>query len=98
MSIGPSYKGPFKLVNYLNIYGEDPYIWQDLNGYFHMIWQSGNYKGTPYMGAGHWHTAYSKDGFNWKPANKAQAFDNNITLTDMETWLMLEEEKGIKYY
>ena len=82
VSIAPSYKGPFKLVNYLNIYGEDPYIWQDLNGYFHMIWQSGNYKGTPFMGPGHWHTAYSKDAYHWIPANKTQAFDNNIKLTN----------------
>ncbi len=74
--------GPFELVQYLNIYGEDPYTWQDINGYFHMIWQSGNYQGTPFMSPGHWHTAYSKDGFNWNVANRTEAFDNNTELTN----------------
>ena len=56
-------------------------VWRDPNKYFHLIWQSGSYKGTPYY-PGHWHTAFSENGFDWKVANRTEAFNNSILLTN----------------
>lgn len=81
IAISDSYKGPFKTVrNYIGVYGEDPYLWRDKNNNFHILFQGGNYgHGLPGY-VGHFHTAYSQNGFDWNVANLTTAYNQTINL------------------
>ena len=78
-----SYKGPFNTIrDNIYVYGEDPYVWKDLNNNYHILFQGGNYGGGLPSYVGHWHTAYSKNGIDWKVANLTEAFNQTIELTN----------------
>ena len=64
-------------------YGEDAYIWRDSlgdGGAFHMLFQGGSYAPQYPQYVGHWHTAFSPDGFNWTVASDSMVFDGNIAI------------------
>ena len=78
-----SYKGPFRTIrDNIYVYGEDAYVWKDLNNNYHMLFQGGNYGGGLPSYIGHWHTAYSKNGLDWNVANLTEAFNQTITLAN----------------
>lgn len=81
MYIAPSWRGPFKFAKIAPVFGEDPYIWQDPRGHFHMLLHSmlPHKIGT---------TAWSPDGLNWTPngfggppnPNPLESFPHTIAL------------------
>ena len=93
VAMGESYKGPFKFIKNTGVYGEDAYIWRDLNGYFHMLFQGGNYDPSlPYY-IGHFHTAFSLNGIDWTVGNHSQAYNNTISLQNGTTIQVYRRER-----
>ncbi len=82
-----------KHVKNLGVYGEDSYFWKDSSGYFHMLFQGGDYDPSlPYY-VGHWHTAWSMDALEWTVGNKTEAFNNTIQLTSGESMTFPRRER-----
>ena len=63
------WRGEWRFVRMLEVFGEDVTAWQDQRGNFHMILQGGPYSGTssPKLSSckGHFHLADSSDGLEW---------------------------------
>jgi len=83
LATAPHYTGPYTDAGLIPVYGEDAYIWRDSlgdGGAFHMLFQGGSYAPQYPQYVGHWHTAFSPDGFNWTVASDSMVFDGNIAI------------------
>jgi len=77
LASAPSWKGPYTRVvdsSLFTVSNEDPFVWQETDGHFHML--------THYFAGGGGH-AFSADGVNWKFAgvayNESVVWDDNTT-------------------
>lgn len=80
LASAPHWSGPFKSSDkdsqpFEQTNVEDPFMWRDVRGHFHMLhhWQSGNR--NRYANGGH---SFSRDGASWTFSN-ATAYTKNIT-------------------
>merc|ERR1712079_971918 len=72
-AVADSFQGPFRsLANLTKAPGndEDPFLWQDTNGHYHIIYHNAN----------HGYHAFSADGVDWRKSPVgAHAFELGVT-------------------
>lgn len=82
VAIADSWDGPYTDQGFVNVFGEDAYVWKDGGGGgWHMLFQGGSYAPMYPTYQGHWHTAYSPNGLNWTVAADSMVFDGSISLS-----------------